>query len=225
MEIIERDFRSTVLSYVLYFKNEELNTDTSLSLVSLEDVKPEPKKIAATPTFEEISEGYEPEETLFASVVDGEIETYLSRRGNEVRENLLPYLKKQLSSFAKKKDGAVIRAAIEKDGIDLVAKSIFDFGAHYVAEWRSSKGALLLKIGEDRKIYPESGSRRAAALEEIRRYYAPSEDGRETLAVYQPEEQSIVLYAPQLLTSIDTALAISVVYPKTEYRDYIETLK
>lgn len=211
----DSEFKGTVLSYVLFFKNEELNAIASLSPVSIREGKP---KDIVIPSFKEEQRP----KSRFHIEAEAEVETYLAKRGNEVREDLLAYVKTALQRFAETEKGAEVRAAIERDGIDQAAERILYSLTNYLAEWRNEKAMSLVYMDGEGRVYAKGGAEREEILLQVRSYYSSQDDKKEYLSVYEPEERSIVLSAPEILTALDTALALSVVYPKTEYQDFIK---
>ena len=209
---MKQEYKGQILTYVLYFKNEVLNTDcqrdiydTFLDRYSM--------KLPSFPLPEDR------EESLFSQLVNSETERYLDTREPEVKETLLGYLRTRLEDFA---SGTAVAKEIKEKGLEETALAIYYFAVDYASMIRTERAGLLVEVGKDGKVYPLEGEERANALQALREYYSPFLDRKEALSIYEPYEREIVLNAPEIITTVDATIARAVRFPGMDYKALLE---
>ena len=209
---MEQEYKGQILTYVLYFKNEVLNTDcqrdiydTFLDRYSI--------KLPSFPLPEERKE------SLFSQLVNSETERYLGTREPAVRKALLEYIRTRLENFASDTE---IYKEIKAKGLEAVALAIYYFAVGYASHTRGEKSGVLVEVGEDGRYYPLEGKERANALQVLREFYCPFKDRKETLAIYEPYEREVVLNAPEIITVVDTTIAKAIAFPDAHYKEYLD---
>lgn len=206
-----QDYKRQILTYVLYYKNEELLDacqrdvyDTYLDRYSV-----------TLPSFP----FEEKEESLFSQLVNSETERYLDTREPEVKDTLLAYLRTRLEDFA---SGTAVAKEIKEKGLEETALAIYYFAVDYASMIRTERAGLLVEVGKDGKVYPLEGEERANALQALREYYSPFLDRKEALSIYEPYEREIVLNAPEIITTVDATIARAVRFPGMDYKALLE---
>lgn len=211
-------YESAILGYILYFKNNELNSACQRDVYDIEPgVQEKLEKSRRIGVTKEKLLSPSP----FFSVAEAERKSFLMKKEERVRASLLPYISSKIEKLLSMDGADCLKKRIEADGLSTTAERVYYFSVCYAGEIRADKAVQLTYI-KDGVTYRTEGAERQKALAEIQKYYSPEEDLKEYFPLYEKYETFIVEHAPEVITAIDTAVALAVKYPGREYESYIK---